>query len=336
MNVTANTRGITRKRIGSMAMVVKASISSLIFIVPISAAKADAERLASTIAVNKGPSSRIIERAIRSATKITFTLTTPSHLRQLLRLLPASPSPLLPDLKLTVGTAPLSSSERQLIDERLTPRFIELYGTNEAGLITLATAKDRSEHGDTVGHPAKGIEVQIVDEHDKLLDAGKIGHLRCRGPDFPTAYLNNPEATQRHFRSGWFYPGDLASVNEAGYVFLKGRSDDQINTQGVKFYPIETESVLLTHPSVREAAVIGYPDAVHGEVGAGFIVGESEASLADIKAHCQALLPPHKCPVLLMRLQQLPRNRMGKVLKRELRKILDNAIASQTHKGQVE
>lgn len=251
--------------------------------------------------------------------KINWTFLTPSHLKPLLDFATGD-KPIIPTVKILVATSRLTPTERTLVRKRLTPNLIETYGVNEAGLVAVATPEDQVAHPESVGRLIEEIEAQIVDERDQPQPFGLVGNIRFRGSDIVKSYLNNPQATARAFRGGWFYPGDLAAINEAGFVFLKGRADDVINNEGAKFYPIELETVLLSHPDVMETAVLGWPHKRFGEVAVAFIVcSKNSVKDKELIAFCGAQIAPHKLPNRIIRLSELPRNAMGKVVKNRLR-----------------
>jgi len=184
--------------------------------------------------------------------KISFTTLTPAHLRPLLASTSGSTEPLLTNTKIIIVSAPLKHAQRLCARKQLTPNVIESYGTNEIGPITFAGPEDQDAYPDSVGRIVEGMDAQVVDESDTPLPTGEVGLVRFRGAVFPAGYLNAPEATARSFRNGWFYPGDLAALNEEGYLFYKGRADDVINNEGVKFYPIEVEMYSWNIPLSRK------------------------------------------------------------------------------------
>ena len=184
-------------------------------------------------------------------------------------------------------------------------------------------------------HPIAGglvedIEAQVVDGDDRPLPAGEVGFARFRGPGFATSYLDNPEATARAFRDGWFYPMDLAAINEDGYVFLKGRADDIISCDGIKFYPIEVETVLMSHPAVTAAAVFGWPHSLHGEESVAAVTVTEPASQNDIRSFCTQRMAEHMVPRIIMIMPELPRNPMGKILKGEIKETLKRKLAKRS------
>ena len=176
--------------------------------------------------------------------------------------------------------------------------------------------RDQRAFPDSVGRIIEGIEAEIVDENDNKLAPGEVGIVRFRGTGFPAGYVDNADASSRSLKNGWFYPGDVAVLNEQGYLFFQGRVDDMINNSGIKFYPVEVENVLLKHELVQEAAVFPYPHRRVGEIAAAFVVLKSRISKRELQDHCTKYINRAKIPVYIVGIDALPRNKMGKVLKK--------------------
>ena len=286
-------------------------------------------RLGATTIVNRTRSHDALVALVRDK-QVSYLKLTPSHLVELLAYA-EDKSMLFPTLRaMVVGSAPTTHAQRLIARKRLTPNFYEQLGSNEAGLLALALPSDQDAYPDAVGRIVDGVEAQIVDENDRPLPAGEVGLVRFRGTGFPTHYIDAPDATGRAFRDGWFYPGDLAALNDAGYLFFKGRVDDVINNAGAKFYPIEVETVLLDHPQVSEAAVFAWPHTQHGQVAVACVVAEPELAVAALRKFCAQRLAGYKVPVVIEQVAALPRNAMGKVAKRELEQIIER-IAAGAH-----
>jgi long-chain acyl-CoA synthetase len=136
-----------------------------------------------------------------------------------------------------------------------------------------------------------------------------------------SGYLNLPEATSRAMRGDWFVTGDLARMDEEGFLYLVDRKNDMIITGGENVYPREVEEVLLAHPAVRECAVVGLPHAYWGEAVTAFVALRpgAEAEAGPLIAACRAALSPYKAPKEIRFVAALPRNSLGKVLRRQLR-----------------
>lgn len=214
----------------------------------------------------------------------------------------------------------------------VSPNLYVAYATNEGEALTLADPALQALVPDTVGRPTASIELQIVDEEGRALPAGRTGEVRVRGPGVITAYLENPEATARAFRDGWFYPGDLAWLTPEGALMLQGRKDDMMIFDGMNIYPAEIENALLAHPAVREAAAFplrherfqdvpfaavtlhaGAADGTAGDGGAA----DDRVSERDLMEHCRRLIGI-RYPKGVLVLDEFPRNPMGKILKRKL------------------
>ena len=222
---------------------------------------------------------------------------------------------------LVSGSAALPAYDHERL-QRLTGRHVvERYGMTETLMITAIRASGEPRPG-TVGPPLDGVDVRLVDDDGAVLDVDDdetIGELQVRGPMF-LEYLNRPEATAEAMTGGWFRTGDMATRGEGGYIRLVGRrATDIIKSGGFKIGAGEIEGILLEHPGVAEVAVTGEPDDDLGERIVAWVVpvGErpSERELAD---HVAAQLAPHKRPREVHYLEALPRNAMGKVLKKQL------------------
>lgn len=259
----------------------------------------------------------------------TLLYLTPAHMRTALAV-PMQTEPSLPALRgLFLGTAALTPGERVLARARLSPHLFENYGTNETGPLAYATPDQHDAYPDAVGQVLDDIDVQVVGPDERPLANGEVGLVRFRNRAFPTGYLGNPQASEQHFRDGWFYPGDLAALNDERFLFLRGRADDVIENQGTKYYPAEVEEVLLSHPAITDAAVIPWRHPRHGNVAVAFITVRSGEKIESLPDFCRERLASHKCPFRFFALDTLPRNAMGKVQKHSLRDFLDSRLSDQ-------
>jgi acyl-CoA synthetase (AMP-forming)/AMP-acid ligase II len=264
------------------------------------------------------------EVARREATSLFLV---PTLLRRLLELAPDDAAPLRKlRLLLSSGSA-LHTEERRAIRDRLCPQFFEYYASTEGGGVSLLTPRDQETHEASVGRPVFGVEVEIVDDAHAPLKSGETGRLRYRGPAVATSFYGESEPDPEIFRNGWFYPGDLAEVDEAGYVYLKGRRKDVIIRGGVNIYPTDIEFVLQQHPAVSEAAAVGAPDREFGEQVAAFVANRQPVSSEELIAWCRARLAAYKVPKSITTVPELPRNSSGKVLKL---KLVEWATAGET------
>ena len=192
--------------------------------------------------------------------------------------------------------------------------IINRYGMTETHVISSLPLSGPHKMG-SVGLPLRGIEVQVRGE------AGKAGAVWVRGPNLFTEYWNRPDATAEAFDAdGWFDTGDLAEQDEDGFLTLRGRSKDLIIVGGYNVYPPAVERVINDCPGVKECAVIGVPDRRRGErVMAVVVRHDPELTVERIAAFCRERLVDYQRPVRIEFIPELPRNTMGKVLKRELR-----------------
>ncbi len=202
-------------------------------------------------------------------------------------------------------------------------RVVERYGLTET-LILCAARHDGPRTPGTVGTPLPGLALHLADDQGRALprEPEALGEVLVRGPSVFAGYLNRPEATAAAIDAdGFFHTGDIASWTAAGEIRIVGRrATDLIKTGGFKVGAGEVEAALLEHPAVREAAVVGAPDDDLGErIVAFVVVGPGQVPRPEeLSEHVAALLAPHKRPRQVQLVERLPRNAMGKVLKREL------------------
>jgi acyl-CoA synthetase (AMP-forming)/AMP-acid ligase II len=176
----------------------------------------------------------------------------------------------------------------------------------------------------SIGVPLEDVEVQIVDEEGRPVTLGAVGEIVARGERMMTGYWREDSATRNALRSGWIYTGDLGYRDEDNYIYLAGRAKDFIKRGGEMISPEEVEQVLMSHPGVEDAAVIGVTDVEWGEEVRAVVVRRSgqtgyEVNEGELSAYCQDRLASFKRPRSVVFVEELPRNVMGKVLKRDLR-----------------
>jgi acyl-CoA synthetase (AMP-forming)/AMP-acid ligase II len=184
----------------------------------------------------------------------------------------------------------------------------------------IAAARGRTELLASVGRPMALSAVRVVDEDGAECPPGQVGELVIRGDQVCSGYWERPDAADAAFRGGWFHSGDLARRDDEGYYYIVDRKKDMILSGGENVYSREVEDVLHQHPGVVSAAVIGVADEVWGERVVAVVEAVGEPSEEDIRAHCRERLAGYKCPRQVVFVPELPRNTVGKVLKRELRK----------------
>ncbi|MBU8812361.1 acyl-CoA synthetase [Mycolicibacterium goodii] len=220
---------------------------------------------------------------------------------------------------LVSGSAPLPVPVFEQLTELTGKPPVERYGSTES-LITISTLVNGERRPGWVGVPVEGVQTRLVDENGVEVphDGETIGRLQIKGPTVFEGYLNRPEATAEAFDDdGWFRTGDVAVIDAGGMHRIVGReSVDLIKSGGYRIGAGEIETVLLGHPGVKEAAVVGVPDDDLGQRIVAFVVGDAEpATLVEFVAQ---QLSVHKRPREVRIVDSLPRNAMGKVLKKEL------------------
>lgn len=202
------------------------------------------------------------------------------------------------------------------------PVFVQLYGQGEAPMtITGLRRADHLGADDavlgSVGYARSGVAVAVVREDGSPAATDEVGEIVCRGDVVMGGYWNNPEATAATLRGGWLHTGDMGSFDARGYLTLRDRSKDVVISGGSNIYPREVEEVLIEHPEVTEACVVGAPDEEWGEVVVAFVVGTADP--ADLDAHLLTRIARFKRPKRYEFIAELPKNSYGKVLRRELR-----------------
>lgn len=225
---------------------------------------------------------------------------------------------------LVSGSAALPVHDHERIAAATGRAVVERYGMTETLMNTSVRPGGEPRPG-TVGTPLAGVDLRLVDEDGsvlKELDGETVGEVQVRGPNLFSGYLDRPDATAAAFDGDWFRTGDMAVREADGGVRLVGRkATDLIKSGGYKIGAGEIENALLDHPGVREAAVTGEPDPDLGERIVAWVVpqdGEKPPAEADLADHVAGLLAPHKRPRVVRYLDALPRNDMGKVLKKAL------------------
>jgi fatty acid CoA ligase FadD36 len=228
---------------------------------------------------------------------------------------------LRPARLLVSGSAPLPVPVFDGLAELTGHQPIERYGASES-LITISTRADGERRPGWVGLPVAGVETRLLDDNDAPVphDGETVGRLHVRGPMMFDGYLNRPEATAEAFDAdGWYRTGDVAVVDGGGMHRIVGReSVDLIKSGGYRVGAGEIETSLLGHPGVQEAAVVGLPDEDLGQRIVAFVVGSSDLTADELINHVAQELSIHKRPREVRIVDALPRNAMGKVLKKQL------------------
>ena len=236
---------------------------------------------------------------------------------------------------ITYGAAPMPLEViKRAISKFPGAFFINAFGQTEtAATITMLPPEDHILEGSeeeiekklnrltSIGKPLSDVEVRIVNEGGGEVDVGETGEIVAQGPRLMKGYWNQQEATAEALRGGWLYTGDLGYFDEDGYIFLSGRAKDFIKRAGEMVSPEEVEQVLHSHPFIDEAAIIGVPDVDWGERVRAIVVAKIGATIdeEEVMAYCKDRMASFKKPESVVVVEELPRNPLGKVLKRVLR-----------------
>ena len=224
------------------------------------------------------------------------------------------------------GGAPMYVEDALKALDRFGPRLAQIYGLGECPMTITTLSKAEVAGRDhprwmerlaSAGRVYACVEVMVADAQDRALPQGEAGEILCRGDVVMAGYWRNPEASAATLKGGWLHTGDIGAFDAEGYLTLKDRSKDLIISGGSNVYPREVEEVLLKHPGVREAAVIGRPDREWGEAIVAYVVGD--APTAELDALCLSSIARFKRPKHYVFVDALPKNHYGKILKTELR-----------------
>jgi long-chain acyl-CoA synthetase len=221
------------------------------------------------------------------------------------------------------AAAPLSVETLQTVERRLGGSLFQGYGMTETSPTISRQREGRTRKPGSVGCAIENVEIRIFDENEQVVPAGHEGEICVRGPNVMKGYLNKPAETAEALRNGWMHTGDMGYLDGEGDLFITDRKKDLIIRGGENISPGAVEEVLYGHAAVLEAAVVGAPDPVYGEEVKAFVVLRpgfkvSEQTLID---HCLKVLARYKSPKSVVLLDALPKSPVGKILKRELRKM---------------
>jgi acyl-CoA synthetase (AMP-forming)/AMP-acid ligase II len=233
---------------------------------------------------------------------------------------------------IVIGGAPLYRTDLRAAVAAFGPIITQIYGQGESPMTITAMPPPRLDDFDgdgerlgSCGRAFVGVQVRVVDGSDGAghaeLPPGADGEVCVRGDVVMRGYWDDPDATAKALRGGWLHTGDIGHLDADGFLHLTDRAKDVIITGGSNVYPREVEEVLLTHPGVREVAVVGRPDPDWGESVCAFVVAEAgaEVDAMALVAHCRGQLASFKKPKDVVFIDALPKSAAGKILKRELR-----------------
>ena len=230
----------------------------------------------------------------------------------------------MPGLRMCIsGAAPLPVQVLQEFESKFPFPLIEGYGLSEASPVVTKNPLDGSRKAGSIGRPIPNVEVSIQDDSGKVLPDGEIGELCVRGGNVMLGYWNQPAETAKVMRGDWLLTGDVAYRDSDGFFFITDRKKDMLLVNGINVYPREVEEILYQFPGVKEASVIGVPDARRGEQPLAYVAANEGVAL-DERALLQFIrskLADYKSPRRVVFVPALPRNATGKILKTSLREM---------------
>jgi long-chain acyl-CoA synthetase len=225
------------------------------------------------------------------------------------------------------GAAALMAETKRQFEDKTGARIVEGYSLTEGMMACCVNPVQGIKKIGSIGLPLPDVEVQIVDAEDpsRVMPAKEVGEMLLRAPQHMSEYWENPDETVAALRAHgegapWLHTGDLAYIDDDGYVFLVDRKKDMIKTSGFQVWPREIEEVIASHPAVHEVSVAGVPHPVKGEAAKAWVVlkPEQHATEEELRAFCRERLAPYKVPGSVEFRQDLPKTMVGKVLRRVL------------------
>ncbi|MBN3038034.1 MAG: long-chain fatty acid--CoA ligase [Candidatus Omnitrophica bacterium] len=220
------------------------------------------------------------------------------------------------------GAAPLSPHTLEAFKQKF-KKFVLLegYGLTETSPVVSINPLNGVQKPGSIGLPVPGVEVKVVREDEGEAQVDEVGELIVKGPNVMIGYYNNPEETKKTIKNGWLFTGDMAKIDDEGYIYIKGRKKEMILMHGMNVYPSEIENALKEHPKINEVAVVGKQDKSKGEIAIAFIVLKEDvhAQESEFIDYCKGRLANYKIPHLIEFRKSLPRTPTGKILKRQLK-----------------
>ncbi len=220
------------------------------------------------------------------------------------------------------GGASLSPEIFKGFAEKYKVEIVEGYGLSETSPVVTSNPMEGPKKLGSIGKPIPGIEVDIFDYEGREVPKGQVGEIVVRGPNVMAGYFNKEDDTRWAMRNGWFHTGDLAYMDEEGYLFIVDRKKDTIIRGGVNINPREVEEVLSSHPCVYDTAVVGVPDAVMGEEIMTFVMlrEDEELKAEELQDYCRDNLAKYKIPRYIRFVENLPKTTSGKLMRKEIQR----------------
>jgi long-chain acyl-CoA synthetase len=224
-----------------------------------------------------------------------------------------------------VAASPIAIETIQQFEKKFGGTMYQGYGLTEASPSVAVQRETIPRKPGSVGTALVGVEIRIFDDNDQDLPPNTVGEIVVRGDNVMKGYYKMPEETAEILRNGWLHTGDMGYLDDDGHLFLVERKKDLIIRGGFNIFPKDIEEVLYQHPAVVEAAVVGMPDQLMGEEVLAYVVprpGE-EITETDIISYCREHLAKYKCPKKIQFLESMPKTPIGKIQKKELRKLAE-------------
>ena len=222
------------------------------------------------------------------------------------------------------GAAPLLVETKRQFEALTGGSLLDAYGMTETMLAAVVCPVHGAYKEGSTGIPVPEVDVRIVgiDAPDQILPLGEIGEVCISAPQIMAGYWGHPDETAAMIHDGWVYTGDLGYLDEDGYLFIVDRKKDLIKPGGFQVWPREVEEVLATHPAVAEVSVAGVPDEYQGEAVKAWVVVRAghQPTVDELRAYCRERLAGYKVPKTIEFRTELPKTKVGKVLRRELQK----------------
>ncbi|WP_145583659.1 long-chain-fatty-acid--CoA ligase FadD [Yersinia thracica] len=234
-------------------------------------------------------------------------------------------------LRLSVGGGmPVQKAVAEKWEKLTGKHLLEGYGLTECSPLVTGNPYDLKHYSGSIGLPVPSTDVRLVDDEGNEVALGEPGELWVRGPQVMLGYWQRPEATDEVLKQGWLATGDIATIDEQGFLRIVDRKKDMILVSGFNVYPNEIEDVVALHAKVLESAVVGVPNEVSGETVKLFVV-KKDATLTqeELLTHCRRYLTGYKVPKIVEFRDELPKSNVGKILRRELRDEQVKAKASE-------
>lgn len=227
------------------------------------------------------------------------------------------------------GAAPIHANLLKKAINQFNCQFINFYGSSEAGTLSCLMPNDHIIEGSeeelnrlrSVGKPLAYTDIRIVKDDGRDIVPGEVGEIIARSATNMIGYWKLHDATVETLKDGWLHTGDMATIDQEGFIYLVDRKKDMIIRGGENIYPAEIEEILCRREDIIEAAVVGIPDEIWGERVCAFVVLQQNINVSteDIILYCKKHIASFKCPQIIKIVDQLPRNTMGKVMKKTLR-----------------